>query len=174
MVAFLEQNRSRSRTEELLENLQQRSLCTDLSFNSTEDPASSLSDDEDDEGLKYPTAFALNLDDFTTGLDYVKSFVKETKKMHRGDVHNEERKAKSLGNVFTTENLHPECFRAKFTSSEVFLTAMVPVLKETYKADFSERRPNYELINSELLKEEKILGILTPKYCGQIPPVTVC
>jgi hypothetical protein len=55
--------------------------------------------------LKYPRAFELNQADFPTGLDYVKSFVKETRTIHRGDVHNEERKAQSLGKVFTTESL---------------------------------------------------------------------
>ncbi len=71
----------------------------------SEDLVPDVSDDDEDAGLKFPKAFELNLGDFATGLDYVKRFVKETRTMHRGDVHNEERKAKSLGNVFTTENL---------------------------------------------------------------------
>lgn len=86
-----------------------------------------------------------------TGLDYVKSFIKEAKLLHRGDVHNEERRAKSLGNVFSTESLQPDCFRAKFGTADVFLTAMVPVLKETFKSDFTGKRPRYDLIKSELL-----------------------
>lgn len=129
VLAFLEQNRERAQTEELLEILQQRSLSTTTRPSSfSDDYISLVSDDEEDVGLKYPKAFELNQSDFPTGLDYVKSFVKETRALHRGDVHNEERKAQSLGKVFTTESLQPECFRAKFKESELFMTAMVPVL----------------------------------------------
>lgn len=66
-------------------------------------------------------------------------------------MHNEERKSKSLGNVYTTENMQPSCFRGKLNPDKLFLTAIVPILKETYKSDFSERKPKYELIKTELL-----------------------
>ena len=128
VLAFLEQHRERARTEELLEILQQRSLSTTQASSLSDDFASLGSDEEEDVGLKYPRAFELSQADFQTGLDYVKSFVKETRAMHRGDVHNEERKSKSLGNVFTTESLQPECFRAKLSDTELYLTAMIPVL----------------------------------------------
>lgn len=105
VLAFLEQHRERAQTEELLEILQQRSLSTTRPSSFSDDFNSLVSDDEEDVGLKYPKAFELNPTDFSSGLDYVKSFVKETRVMHRGDVHNEERKAQSLGKVFTTESL---------------------------------------------------------------------
>lgn len=94
VLAFLEQNRERAQTEELLEVLQQRSLSTAYaSSTQSTDSIPFVSDDEEDIGLKYPRAFELSQTDFATGLDYVKSFVKETKMLHRGDVHNEERKS---------------------------------------------------------------------------------
>ena len=58
------------------------------------------SDDEKDIGLLRPKAFDLDIKDYSTGLEYVKSFVNEVRVLHRGDVHNEERRAKSLGNTY--------------------------------------------------------------------------
>lgn len=172
--AFIEQERSRHHTEELLESLHKKSLSTAPNTSESDGTGSESSDDEEDFGLKCPIAYKLEESEFESGLDYVKSFVSELKKLHKSDVHNEERKAQSLGRVYHTQNLQPECFRGKLSAESLFLTAIIPVLKETYKSDFSNRKPSYTLIESEFLAEKQILGVITPKPCGKIPPVTVC
>jgi hypothetical protein len=52
-----------------------------------------------------PKAFKLKPSDFKQGIDYVKSFIKEARILHRSDANNEERRAKSLSIVHQTENL---------------------------------------------------------------------
>ena len=44
---------------------------------------------------------------FEWGMEYVKSFVKETRILHRSDAHNEERKAQSLSYAYQSDNLQP-------------------------------------------------------------------
>ena len=82
-----------------------------------------------------PRAFKLKPSDFKEGLDYVKAFIKEVRVLHRSDVKNEERKAKCLSMTHQTENLQPECLRGRLTNGELFLTGVVPILREDYKAN---------------------------------------
>ena len=49
-------------------------------------------DDELDLGLVKPKALDLDKASFESGAEYVRSFVRETRQLHRGDVKNEERK----------------------------------------------------------------------------------
>jgi hypothetical protein len=62
------------------------------------------SDEEVDPGLRRPKAFLLDPKSFDSGLDYVKAFIREAKKLHHTDPHNEERKAQALGKCYYTEN----------------------------------------------------------------------
>lgn len=82
-----------------------------------------------------PKAFNLKLSDFKCGLDFVKSFIKEAKILHHTDANNEERRAKSLGIVYQTENLQPKCLRGSFKEGLFFLTGVIPITRQTYRAD---------------------------------------
>ena len=62
-------------------------------------------EDEDELGSTEPEAFKLNVEDFKKGVDYVKGYVRETRKLHRSDARNEVRRRESLGYSFKTENL---------------------------------------------------------------------
>lgn len=112
--------------------------------------------------------------DFQSGMEYVKSFVKETRVLHRGDACNEERRAQSLGYNYLSENLQPECLRDQLKSDSLYLTAVIPIYKETYKGDYSGKRPSYQHKEGEFISEGQVFGILTPKFCGQLPPLTIC
>jgi hypothetical protein len=80
------------------------------------------SEDEDtDPGLRRPKALDLNPNDFATGMEYVKSFVKEVRKLHRSDAHNDSRRADSLGHAYFTENLQPQALRAPLTAESLYL-----------------------------------------------------
>ena len=70
--------------------------------------------------------------------------------MHRSDIKNEIRRKESLGYNFKTENLQPSAFRSPLFDdhmkpvSKYYLTAFVPILRETYRAEFcGTKRPKY-------------------------------
>lgn len=173
---FLESEKARLDSVELLKHMHlQTSLmkgpdqANDICDSGTTD------DDETDIGLRRPKALDLQQKDFPTGMDYVKRFIKETRVLHRGDAHNDERKAQSLGAVFQSDNKQPESLRGHLTPEELYLTAMIPILQEDYTANFQTgKKPEYTLANSYILDEDQVLGILTPVHCGQLPPVTIC
>ena len=84
-----------------------------------------------------------------------------------------------MGHIFKTENLQPKAFRnSLIDAKEYFLTALVPVLRETYTANFNgAKRPKYCKNGQTWVKDEIIMGVLTsadPMPTGQIPPVTIC
>lgn len=55
------------------------------------------------------------------------------------------------------------------------MTAIVPILKETYHAKFNgTKKPMYTRMKSELLRDPHVIGILTAGPTGEIPPVTLC
>ena len=103
----------------------------------------------------------------------MRSFVSEVRKIHTSDAKNELRRKESLGHIFKTENLQPRAFRKQLLKSNgtsldrYFLTAFVPVLKESYKANFDgTKRPTYKLQSSSWLNDEIIFGVLTAEDCG--------
>jgi hypothetical protein len=148
--SFLEQEKKRIRSVELLKHIQTAAQSSNCEF-----VADELSDDETDPGLKRPKALDLNPKDFSSALDYVKSFVSETRILHRSDANNEERRAKSLGHVYHSENLQAECFRKQLTPQNLYLTAIIPILSETYSAIFvSKKKPLYTLNKSELMQNK--------------------
>jgi len=115
-------------------------------------------DGEDLKGAREPVAFKLDQSKFSTPLDYVKSFIAEVKKLHKSDARNELRRKESLGNQFKTESLQPSAFRDQFEVRkpksatmkcesglvEGYITAMVPILTEEYRAKFNgTKRPRY-------------------------------
>lgn len=59
VLAFIEQERSRHHTEELLESLHRKALSTAPNSSESEGTDSESSDDEEDFGLKCPVAFKL-------------------------------------------------------------------------------------------------------------------
>lgn len=120
------------------------------------------SDDETDIGLMRPKALDLVENDFSSGFEYVRAFVKETRVLHRGDALNDVRRAASLGHVYHTENLQPSCLRTELTADSLYLTAVVPVVKEIYSSEFTAKKPKYTLLQSEQISETNIYGILTP------------
>lgn len=138
---------------------------------------------EDELGSMEPEAMRLRPEDFDKGTDYVKSFINETRKLHRSDARNEQRRRESLGYSFKTENLHPAAFRKPLVDKSskphpgavYHLTAMVPIMKEKYKARFNgTKKPTYIKIESEYVREPNVLGILTAGAPGYLPPVTLC
>ena len=140
-------------------------------------------EDEDELGSTEPEAFKLDPSDFANGLDYVKSFVKETRKKHISDQRNEVRRRESLGYSFKTENLQPRSFRKALVDKRnkplkgdaYYLTAIVPILKETYRAFFNgTKKPSYSCVGKELVRDPYVIGILTTSPIGEIPPVTLC
>jgi len=55
------------------------------------------------------------------------------------------------------------------------LTAIVPVLKETYHAKFNgTKKPLYTRVHQNLMRDPYVMGILTAAPVGEIPPVTLC
>ena len=76
--------------------------------------------------------------------------------MHRSDIKNEIRRKESLGYNFKTENLHPSAFRSPLLNKEgklapkYYLTAFVPILRESYRAEFNgTKRPKYHKLDKE-------------------------
>lgn len=65
----------------------------------------SLGQDEDELGDTEPEAFKLKQENFQCGSDYVKAYVRATRKLHISDARNEARRRESLGYSFKTENL---------------------------------------------------------------------
>ena len=68
-------------------------------------------DDEDELGSTEPEALKLRPEDFSRRADYVKSYVRETRKLHGSDARNEVRRRENLSYSFKTENLQPRCMR---------------------------------------------------------------
>ena len=119
-------------------------------------------EDEDELGSTEPEALKLRPEDFAKASDFVKSYVRETRKIHNSDAKNELRRRESLGNTFRTENLQARAFRSPLVTKSgrplkgesYHLTAMVPVLKETYHAHFNgTKKPTYERIKTEYMQE---------------------
>lgn len=51
----------------------------------------------------------------------------------------------------------------------------MPILKETYRAKFNgTKKPNYTRIETRLMRDPYVLGVLTAAPAGHIPPVTLC
>lgn len=87
-----------------------------------------VEDDELDAGLRRPVSLDLEVSSFASGYEYVKSFVKETRILHKGDAQNDDRRSKSLGHVYHSHNLQPVCLRDRLQSECLYLTAIVPIL----------------------------------------------
>jgi len=105
----------------------------------------------------------------------VKSYIRETRLLHKSDFRDEERKTQTVSCVYESQCLQPRCLSQKLTEDSLYLTAIVPVLKEVYSASFQKsRKPVYTLSQSDFLHETQILAILTPDSTGQLPPITVC
>lgn len=112
----------------------------------------------------------------------MKGYVRETRKLHYSDQKNEERRRVSLGYSFKTENLQPKALRKplvdKFNQKldqGYYLTAIIPVLKETYRAKFNgTKKPIYTRVHAELMRDPHVLGIMTASPVGDIPPLTLC
>ena len=113
----------------------------------------------------------------------MKSFVTEVRKLHRSDVKNEIRRKESLGYNFKTENLQPKSFREPLVTKDnkpvdkYYLTAFVPVLKETFRAEFNGcKRPKYiKLEDGEnWMRDTHAIGLITAAPISQVPPVTIC
>jgi len=136
---------------------------------------------EEDLGCIEPEAFKLAPTQFKSPIDYVRNFVAEVRKLHTSDAKNESRRKESLGHIFKTENLQPRAFRRGLLNDDgseldkYFLTAFVPVLRESYHATFKgTKRPTYNLQSTKWLENELIFGALTAEDCGMIPGVTIC
>lgn len=115
----------------------------DLIFDQHDRPKKKEGIDELELGSIEPEAFKLKINDFESPLEYVKGFTREVRKLHRSDIKNEIRRKESLGYNFQTENLHPSAFRSPLVDkdgqplSKYYLTAFVPILRETYRAEFN-------------------------------------
>lgn len=70
-----------------------------------------LGQDEDELGDTEPEAFKLDPEDFKDGGEYVRAYVRATRKLHSSDARNEMRRRESLGYSFKTENLQPKALR---------------------------------------------------------------
>ena len=55
---------------------------------------------DEDPGLCRPQALDLDPRAFPSGLDYVKSYIKEVRAIHKSDVRDEERKTQTLSCVY--------------------------------------------------------------------------
>ena len=75
------------------------------------DAALQSGEDEDELGSTEPEALKLRPEDFARGADYIRSYVRETRRLHNSDARNEARRRESLGFSFKTENLQPSAFR---------------------------------------------------------------
>ena len=93
------------------------------------------------------------------------------------------RRRESLGYSFKTENLQARSFRKAlvdkrnrpFKGNSYYLTAIVPILKETYRVYFNgTKKPSYSCVGKELVRDAHVMGILTTSPIGEIPPVTLC
>lgn len=144
---------------------------------------SSEAQDEEELGSTEPEAFKLKEEDFGKPADYVRSFVRELKKLHYSDAKNEIRRRESLGYSFRTENLQPKALRKQIATSNgqtlpgesYFVTAIVPILKETYRAKFNgTKKPTYTRTRSEVMRDSHILAVLTSSPVAEIPAVTLC
>lgn len=129
--------------------------------------------DEEELGCTEPEAFKLTPLHFKSPLDYVRSFVSEVRKLHTSDAKNELRRKESLGRIFKTENLQPKALRTPLLDKEgneherYFLTAFVPVLRETYQAEFNgTKRPTYNLHSQAWMRDEVVFGVLTAEDAG--------
>ena len=145
--------------------------------------SNSLGQDEDELGDTEPEAFKLRPEDFKTGSEYVKAYVRTIRKLHFSDAKNEARRRESLGYYFKTENLQPKALRKALVDNQnqplqgksYFVTAIVPILKETYRAKFNgTKKPTYTRIDATLMKDQFVMGVLTSAPSGHIPPVTLC
>lgn len=85
--------------------------------------------------------------------------------------------------MFKTENLQPKALRKSLVTEEnktlpgkaYYLTAIVPILKETYRAKFNgTKKPTYQMISSEFMRDTHVLGILTASPVSEVPSVTLC
>lgn len=142
-----------------------------------------MQQDEEELGSTEPEAFKLREEDFAKPADYVRSFVRELKKLHHSDARNEIRRRESLSYVFRTENLQPKALRKPIATPagqtlpgmSYYMTAVVPVLKETYKAKFNgTKKPTYTRIGTELMRDRHVMAVLTSSPVTDIPPVTLC
>jgi len=126
--------------------------------------------------MSAPSGFTLDEESFETRSDYINSFVSEVSKLHQGDRKNELRRKESLSRTFKTQNLFPSALRSSLHAApNYYMTAMVPVLKETYEAKFNGTKcPNYQKVNEKFLAEPSCIGILTAAPTGFIPPLTMC
>ena len=139
--------------------------------------------DEEELGSTEPEAFKLKVEEYMNSADYVKSFVAEVRKLHRSDVKNEIRRKESLGYNFKTENLQPSAFRKPLVGKnnqpvrKYYLTAFVPILRESYRAEFNGcKRPKYFKLKTEesWMRDIHVMGVLTAAPMAQVPPVTIC
>lgn len=141
--------------------------------------------DEEELGSTLPQAFHLQPEDYKSNQDYVSSFVREIRKLHKSDARNEVRRKESLGFSFKTENLQARAFNTPLvtkdnewhTGKSYYLRAMVPILREAYSAKLhGTRRPQYTRIeNSETwLRDSHVIGILSASPLPPVPPVTIC
>ena len=53
----------------------------------------------------------MKCEDFSDGKEYIRAYVRATRKLHISDAKNEIRRRESLGYSFKTENLQPKAFR---------------------------------------------------------------
>ena len=171
--------------DELVPESNENGTYFDLIFNQVSKKKKSKKEGKDEEelGSIEPEAFKLKPEDFDDPIDYVKSFVTEVRKLHRSDVKNEIRRKESLGYNFKTENLQPRSFREPLVTKnnkpvdKYYLTAFVPILKETFRAEFNGcKRPKYiKLEDGEnWMCDTHAIGLLTAAPISQVPPVTIC
>ena len=107
-------------------------------------------DEEDEDFVKL-----LNMkpEKFSTSRDYIKSFVSQMKKINRADHENEAQRKDTLSFNFITQNQQPTAFRKPIDTTKCFVKAMVPVLTETFEAEFNgTKRPTYNKVGEEWLK----------------------
>jgi len=115
---------------------------------------------EDEEDFR--VLLGLDESDFSSTYDYIATFYKIMKKLHKDDKINEEARKESLGNIFHTQNLHPTAFRSPFSPSSCHIKALVPVLCETFEAVFDgAKRPVYRKVGEKWLQQKSIFGVIT-------------
>ena len=97
------------------------------------------------------------------------------KMLARNDRIYEDQRKETLSFNFKTNNLQPSAFREKIDLTSCFIKAMIPVLTETFSIEFNgTKRPKYTKIKEEWLKDPSAIGVLTGRWTGHIPPVTMC
>lgn len=118
----------------------------------------------------------LKRSDFPNDFAYTKAIIRHVRRAHSIDDRLENARRESISNNFLTRTKQPQALSTTMPTADgnYHLKAIVPLAKSFYRTIPRKPKPIFELIETMILKEQRIFGVLTAKHSGYIPPVYVC